>query len=332
MFGGEYRKMDINKFLKKENTEPDVKKDNFQNLERWYELIRPATVNIILGRKGAGKSALGYFLLEYVGAHYDLSPFIVNLPDKKAALLAGNFASTNLTQVKTAMNSIILIDEGTTMLPAGRAKLEEMIKAFVALSRQRNQVIIFVFHASSDVGSRILRGVDAVLLKEPSKRQIQHGSKDNWWHDLLLESKDKFRTIADMGKDKREYTYVDSEEPEYRGLLLNPLCSFWSEDLSCAYAGVVEREGDRLIVSDQLKLSALLQRTDEDDQSNTMKRLARVESLFWPKPIPYDKIIEYDMQFNLEELRQQCRDAGLSISGDKKMLAAKLIAKGKVAK
>lgn len=246
--------MDINKFLKKEpNTELEPSSE--MDISKWYELVTPSTINIILGRKGTGKSALGYFLLENVGRRYNLSPFVVNLPNTKEALLPSNFAVANLEQVKTIMDSIILIDEGTTMLPAGQAKLEEMIKGFQALSRQRNQIIIFIFHASSDVGARILRGVDAVLLKEPSKRQIQHGSKDNWWHNLLLESKEKFKTIVDIGKDKRQYTYVDCEEPEFRGLLPNPLCSFWSEDLSCAYAGVIERQGDNLTVAKQKKLS-----------------------------------------------------------------------------
>lgn len=245
--------MDINKFLKKENTEPEPE-PGLEDISKWCELVTPSTVNIILGRKGAGKSALGYFLLENIGRHYNLCPFVVNLPNTKEMLLPSSFAVTNLEQVKTIMNSIILIDEGTTMLPAGRAKLEEMIKGFQALSRQRNQVIIFIFHASSDVGSRILRGVDAVLLKEPSKRQIQHGSKDNWWHDLLLESKEKFKTLADIGEDKRKYTYVDCDEPEFRALLPNSLCSFWSEELSCAYAGVIERQGDNLTVARQQKL------------------------------------------------------------------------------
>lgn len=287
---------DLVKNFGDDETEPN------ENYQRWYDLIQPATVNIILGRKGTGKSALGYFLLETIGTHYNLSPFIVNLPKTKEILLPTNFAITNLERVKTIMNSIYLIDEGTTMLPAGQAKLEEMVKAFQALSRQRNQIIIFIFHASSDVGSRILRGIDAVLLKEPSKRQIQHGSKDNWWHDLLLEAKGKFKTIKDMGEDKRKYTYIDSEEPEFRGLMANSLCSFWSEDLSCAYAGVVEREGDRLVVaSNQLELSP-----------EVLRERIKAEGL----PDPYWN--------NVKELQKICHARGLPTTGNKDALVIRL--------
>jgi hypothetical protein len=167
-----------------------------------------------------------------------LCPLVINLPKEKQNLLPPNFKIGTLKDIKDCHNSVILIDEGTTMLPAGQAKLEEMIKGFQALSRQRNQIFVLIFHASKDVGSRLLRGMDALLVKEPSQRQIQHGSKDAWWGQLLIEAKEKFTTITQMGDDPRCYTYVDSEEPEFRGLLRNPLATFWCDELSKAWANV----------------------------------------------------------------------------------------------
>jgi hypothetical protein len=55
---------------------------------------------------------------------------------------------------------------------------------------------------------------------------------------LLQEAKDRFKAIKDVGGDPREFTYVDSEDPEFRGVVKNPLCSFWSEALSKAWKGV----------------------------------------------------------------------------------------------
>jgi len=163
---------------------------------------------------------------------------VINLPGERQSLLPESFVIRGLDDVPGLSNAAIIIDEGTTMLPAGQRKLEEMVKGYVALSRQRNQVILFIFHASADVGSRILRGVDAILLKEPSQRQIQHGAKDNWWRQLLTEAKERFEALADIGANPREFTLVDSEEPEFRGMLYNPLPAFWSDDLSRAWAGV----------------------------------------------------------------------------------------------
>jgi len=204
----------------------------------WLDIIKPSTVSVILGRKGMGKSALAYYLTELTSIEYGLLPVVVNLPEEKRHLLPNNFVIKLLDDVKHLEDSVVIIDEGTTMLPAGQRKLEELVKGFVALSRQRNQIVLFIFHSSSDVGSRILRGMDVILVKEPSRRQIQFGSKDNWFGELLTEAKDNFKTIEKTGGDKRGYTFIDSEEPDFRSLMPNNLPSFWSNELSKAWANV----------------------------------------------------------------------------------------------
>ncbi|MFA5186445.1 MAG: hypothetical protein WC551_08220 [Patescibacteria group bacterium] len=218
--------MDIDKFL-------DSKESDME----WRKIITPESVAIILGRKGKGKSALAYWVSEYMAKTHSLLPVVINLPRERQHLLPPSYVIRELPDIPRISDAVVIIDEGTTMLPAG-SKLEDMIKGFVSLSRQRNQIILFIFHSSSDVGSRILRGVDAILIKEPSQRQIQHGSKDAWFRTLLSEAKDRFEALEDLKADPREYTFVDSEEPEFRGMLQNPLPSFWTDGLSKAWAGV----------------------------------------------------------------------------------------------
>ena len=212
-------------------------KDHEEPRDRWSEMVKPSSVSIILGRKGFGKSALAYWLCDTRAKQHDLLRVVINLPRERQNLLPDNFVIRRLEDVPRLSDAVVIIDEGTTMLPAG-SNLEQMVKGYVALSRQRNQAILFIFHSSSDVGSRILRGVDNILLKEPSQRQIQHGSKDSWWRQLLVEAKEKFEALVDLGSNPREFSFVDSEEPEFRGMLRNPLPSFWSEELSKAWAGV----------------------------------------------------------------------------------------------
>lgn len=203
----------------------------------WHDILRPSKVGVMLGMTGSGKSGLGYYLLEHLSSKYSLIPVVVNLPREKRALIPESWVISSLREMQRIESACVLIDEGTTTLPTG-GKLEMMMKSFASLARQRDQIILYIFHASSDVGSRILRGVAVVLLKEPSKRQIEFGSKDNWMRMLLEEAKDRFKAIRDIGADSREFTYVDSEDPEFRGVVKNPLCSFWSEDLSKAWSGV----------------------------------------------------------------------------------------------
>jgi len=65
---------------------------------------------------------------------------------------------------------------------------------------------------------------------------------------------------------------------------------------------------------------------DEEEESCEEYLTRKVGDLF-PDGLPYEEILDYDRRFNKIELVAQCRRAGVSVSGDKKVLAAKLIAK-----
>lgn len=213
---------------------------------QWKQIIRPATVNIILGKKGSGKSALGYWLIDTMAQEYALTPTIVGFPKGKQHLLPQDYVVKSLDEALTMENAILLVDEGTTMIPAGQ-RLDELVKSFIALSRQRNQLILFIFHASRDVGSKIMRGIDIIIAKQPSQRQIEYGAKTSWFKQFLMQAKSAFN---DIKGDRRRFAYVDSEEPEFRGMLPNPIPSFWSEDLSKAWGSVSLDNGGKEKISD----------------------------------------------------------------------------------
>ena len=70
---------------------------------------------------------------------------------------------------------------------------------------------------------------------------------------------------------------------------------------------------------------------DEEEEETVEERLARKEGYLFPDGITPElvaKVIEADRNHSLKELRAMCRESGLSLSGDKHELAAKLIAKG----
>lgn len=67
---------------------------------------------------------------------------------------------------------------------------------------------------------------------------------------------------------------------------------------------------------------------NEEREETTEERLTRRVGYLFPNGIPFKEIFEYDYRFSQKELIQQCREAGIGLSGDKKELAAKLIANG----
>lgn len=64
----------------------------------------------------------------------------------------------------------------------------------------------------------------------------------------------------------------------------------------------------------------------EDREETSEERLTRRVGDLFPNGLPFKEIYEYDYRCSQKELTKQCREAGLSLSGDKKELAAKLIA------
>lgn len=89
-------------------------------------------------------------------------------------------------------------------------------------------------------------------------------------------------------------------------------------------AEVKEEEQLRLPAKPAVPLRVGAEETAEE-------RLIRETAYLFPQGISssiMEQLIEYDQKYSLEELRQMCVEARLSPGGHKKLLAAKLIAKG----
>lgn len=301
---------------------------------QWDKVIQPSSSYLIAGDVGTGKSGLAYWLLERFSQVHNLIPVTVGVPKQKRELLPDGFTCLDSVSDCTGLeNAIVFIDEADIQLPMENRKMKEYVVNFLSLPRHRNSIFLLAFHFPRLVMGTYLPFFNAFLLKRPPYL-LEFASKgeSKAIMGMMEKAEERFAEFPSQkdgtpSPDVVKHTYVVAPRLRWQGILENPLCSFWTEDLSKVWAGtgVIERQGDRLIPSDQLKLSALLVRQDEDVQSNTTLRLSKLQSLF-PEGIPFDKVIEYDKHFSLDELRQQCRDAGIPASGDKKELAAKLIA------
>jgi hypothetical protein len=313
--------MGINKFLSEtENSQ----------VCKWDEIIQQKSSYLLTGDVGMGKSALAYFILERYSERYDLAPTVVGLPTSKRTLLPENFKFLkDMNEIPLAENSIIFIDEADIQLPLDTNKNKETVINFLSLLRQRKQIFILAYHFPRLVKGTYLPFFGAFLFKRPPYL-LEFASKkgSDEIMGMMSRAEEQFNKMTSKDEVKKN-TYVVAPRIRWQGVLENPLPSFWSPDLSEIWSGVgvVERQGEQLVVSGQPTLSALLRRQDEAEQLDTVKRLIKVKPLFPGKPIPWDDMVELDRRFDLKELQQQCRDAGLSISGDKKMLAAKLIAR-----
>ncbi|MCD6230318.1 MAG: SAP domain-containing protein [Dehalococcoidia bacterium] len=314
--------MNINNFVRQpeEGQEPVP--------DKWDEIIVPESSYLLTGDVGKGKSALAYYLIERYSQKYNLTPSVVGVPRSKRDLLPEGYQILDgPDEIPSVENAMVFIDEADIQLPLDSNKDKQRIVNALSLPRQRNQIFILAYHFPRLVKGTYLPFFGAFLFKRPPYL-VEFASKRSSGElmQMMTRANERFDELVD---DVRKHTYVVAPKIRWQGMLENTLPGFWTADLSRVWSGtggVVERQGNRLVVSDRLSFPALFKRQDEDERSNTKVRLSKAQSLFAPGPVPYDRIIEYDKHFSKDELKQQCRDAGLSVSGDKKMLAARIIA------
>ena len=89
---------------------------------RWRDVIAPPAVILILGKRGSGKSALAYRLLELF--RYRLTPYVVGAPDQARKLLP-DWIGTVPTLDGLPPDCIALVDEAYIHFHARRSMAQE---------------------------------------------------------------------------------------------------------------------------------------------------------------------------------------------------------------
>jgi hypothetical protein len=197
---------------------------------KWLALLKHPEVIVILGKKGSGKSALGFRILEYF--RWTSPVYVIGLPvDAHKYLPDWIGVKPELKDVPP--DSIVMVDESYVLYHArssmtARAKaLSEMLN----LSRQRNQTLIFVSQESRQIDRNILSAADVIVFKEPGMLQSRFDRPE--LRDIAKEAKLAFTTVRG---DKRNWSYVHAPNADYMGLIENRVPTFWNQKLSRAFA------------------------------------------------------------------------------------------------
>jgi len=101
----------------------------------------------------------------------------------------------------------------------------------VNLSRQRNQTLIFVTQEARQIDKNIASQANVVVFKEPAILQSKFERPE--LNDIALQAKLAF---SDLSSDKRGWAYAYSPDAHFIGLMESALPTFWSTELSHAFA------------------------------------------------------------------------------------------------
>ncbi len=187
-------------------------------------LKRSSLIMLIIGKRGSGKTALGFKLLEVLAGK------------RKSYYIGKAKLPWWIHQVesidKITNNSLVLVDEAALSFSAreSMSKSNKFLGKLMVIARHKNLTLIIITQNSAMLDLTILRLADTLLFKELSLLQAKFERKAIG--DLFQKAGQAFHKIKE--KDKKKYVYVLDDE--FEGTLSFSLPEFWSDALSKSYA------------------------------------------------------------------------------------------------
>jgi hypothetical protein len=194
-----------------------------------------------MGAKGKGKSALAHSIAQSVHTRRDWGA-VLHLPrvpgklQREIQKLLPKWIEVVTSTEQWPKNSVVIYDEAAQTAHARRTQSGDAVELdnLMAISRQRNQVIIFVAHHSRKIDPNIIRDIDRIVWKSPT---FAHWIFErNELTDFVLKAVDFFQALT-PAKAKRTNLIMDFHSFKF-GQFTNSLPSYWSEKLSHLFEDV----------------------------------------------------------------------------------------------
>lgn len=200
----------------------EVVKGLFDDFE--MRLLDKSLIITIAGRRGSGKSTLGFRILENVHARTGRPAFVLGV---RQDVIPGWIVSVSgILEVKNG--GVVLVDEGSVTFGSrySMSKRNKELGDLMAVARHKDLTLILVTQSTTMIDRNVLNLCDALMLKEGSL--LQERMERNVMKGFFLTANRKFKSLA---RDERiRYAYVIDDD--FEGLVEVVLPAFWSNDVS----------------------------------------------------------------------------------------------------
>jgi len=253
---------------------------------QWRKAIVHPSVILVTGKRGSGKTATAFSILEMY--RYGLVPYVVGVGADAQRKLPDWIGLVDTIE-DLPPKSIALIDESYLQfhsresMSAGKADLSRILN----LSRQKEQTLIFVSQEARQIDKNIASSANVVIAKDPGMLQVEFDRPE-----LRTIIRDAQRSFAPIRGDKRSWAYVFSPDAEFVGMLESVLPTFWKESLSRLFAesdgGGVARDPGRLSRDQRIAMAKELR-----SEGHTFGEIAKMLSVSKATVVNYVKGYPY---------------------------------------
>jgi len=197
----------------------------------WLKTIIHPSLVLVLGKRGSGKSALAYYLIDI--NRYGLKPYVIGIPQSKQHLLP-EWVGVASSLEEVPFGAIVIIDEAYLLYHARGSTTQESkeMSKQLNLSRQKEQTIIFVTQESRSIDKNIASSANVIIFKEPGILQSEFERPE--LNQLAKKASEAFVSISG---NKQQWSYVYAPDTSFSGLMKNGLPSFWRPELGRIFAG-----------------------------------------------------------------------------------------------
>ncbi len=189
-----------------------------------HRLLNESLILAVAGRRGSGKSVLGFRIMENIHAKTGRPCFALGV--KQSVLPSWISTIEEINQVSN--RGVVLVDEGAISFSSreSMSKSNRGLGGLLAIARHKDLTLIFITQNTGMIDKNVLNLCDTVVLKEGSL--LQEKMERSVMKDLYQTANAAISKIP--AAERKPYCYIF--DAEFEGLAQASLPSFWSAKVS----------------------------------------------------------------------------------------------------
>jgi hypothetical protein len=197
------------------------------------------SVNLIMGRKRRGKSALAHAIAEKM--HESTGALaVLHLPmaNKKVRMeikrLLPSWMVITTDRSQWPNDTVVIYDEASQSAHARRSQSDDALDLddLIGVSGQRKQMILFISHHSRKLDKNAITDADRILWKEPTYAHVLFERDE--LHDFTMKAFDFFQECKTDREKLRTTLLMDFTTFRFQ-TFTNEVPSYWNDELSCLF-------------------------------------------------------------------------------------------------